>query len=72
MTELRGGPDLRPRCEIDGKVLFTKEQAKLSAKAIRKRGVDMNAYKGKCGHWHVGHKPKKKCRNSNLQKAVAQ
>lgn len=57
-----GGPDMRIRCLQDDKVVFPDQAAaEQSAAKIRARGNTarederMCAYRGKCGHWHVGH-----------------
>lgn len=55
-----GGPDTRPRCPKDDKVIFeSQEKAETSAAKIRERGGQrgeerFNAYQGRCGYWHVG------------------
>lgn len=53
-----GGPDLRVRCCKDDKVVFADESAAArSAAKVRGRGeATMHAYRGRCGHWHVGHR----------------
>jgi hypothetical protein len=50
VTGFWGGPDERPRCSLDGKVIKDEAGAKRTAER-----AGMQAYLGKCGHWHVGH-----------------
>lgn len=56
-----GGPDTRVRCCTCDKVVFeSQELAERSAAKVRDRehrqdGKVMQAYLGRCGHWHVGH-----------------
>lgn len=57
-----GGQDTRVRCADCGKVVFPdQERAERSAAKVREREAPrkdrkvMQAYLGKCGHWHVGH-----------------
>lgn len=57
-----GGQDTRPRCSCCDKVVFAdQEAAERSAAKVREREAPrkdrkvMQAYLGKCGHWHVGH-----------------
>ncbi len=61
----RGGLDKRTRCAHCGKVVFPSQEkaeasaAKAAARETRQDGKVMQAYLGKCGHWHVGHGRKK-------------
>lgn len=56
-----GGPDKRLRCIRDDKVVFADEAtAEHRAASIRQREPTMQAYKGRCGHWHVGHSRRKR------------
>ena len=51
-----GGADTRLRCTADGKVVFAdQDAAERSASKARERGAGMHSYRGKCGHWHIGH-----------------
>lgn len=57
-----GGPDTRLRCCGCDKVVFPNQAAaEGSAAKVREREAPrkdrkvMQAYLGKCGHWHVGH-----------------
>ena len=45
-----GGPDFRERCSQDDKVVLDRHRAMRTAEK-----TGMNAYVGRCGHWHVGH-----------------
>lgn len=60
-----GGVDTRPRCACCGKVVFPSQEraeasaAKAAQREQRRDGKVMQAYLGKCGHWHVGHGKKR-------------
>lgn len=52
-----GDIDERVRCLKCHKVVIeSQEIAEQKAEKIRKRGESMFAYRGKCGHWHIGHR----------------
>ena len=56
-----GTPDKRPRCAHCGKVVFASQElaeasaGKAAQREQRADGKVMQAYEGRCGHWHVGH-----------------
>ena len=56
--------DTGAHCTLDGKIIFSKHEAYVSASLIRVRkklptDAVIEAYRGDCGFWHIGHNMKR-------------